>query len=69
MRLIIRQANANDAVGIARVHVTGWTISYSGMFDDSVLDAISVEEKTQTWFKRLSSPLPDSKNFVAELNT
>ncbi len=61
----IRPATAMDADAIAKVHVTAWRESYSGLVPDLVLDALSVSSRAERW-RRILSETPRQPNFVAE---
>jgi GNAT superfamily N-acetyltransferase len=49
----IRIAKPADAEAIARVHVAAWHRAYRGLIADSVIDARTVEVRTQQWTPRL----------------
>lgn len=50
----IREANINDAEGIANVHVKAWQSAYREIMPNDYLDSLSVNEKTKIWQKSLS---------------
>lgn len=50
----IREANINDAEGIANVHVKSWQAAYRGIMPKDYLLSLSVKEKIETWLKSLS---------------
>ena len=50
----ILEAAPADAAGIARVHVGSWRTTYPGIMPQAHLDALSVDERQQTWRTRLS---------------
>jgi L-amino acid N-acyltransferase YncA len=52
----IRQARAEDAAGIAFVHIHTWKTTYQGMIPQSYLDGLSVEERTERHTRNLSNP-------------
>jgi ribosomal protein S18 acetylase RimI-like enzyme len=52
----VRRALVTDAAAIARIQVEGWQTAYRGMIPDEVLDAMTVEERTERWTNILSSP-------------
>jgi len=54
--LNIRHATAADAHAIAGIHVAGWRVAYRGLMPDSVLDAITVEQRRGFWKGVLSKP-------------
>ncbi|HZU13689.1 MAG TPA: GNAT family N-acetyltransferase [Chloroflexota bacterium] len=43
--MVIRDAQPEDAEGIARVHVDSWRSTYRGIVPDRVLDSLSYEER------------------------
>ncbi|MEJ2655397.1 MAG: hypothetical protein P8Z69_08905, partial [Acidihalobacter sp.] len=45
----IRRAVADDARGIAQVHVKSWQAAYRGLLPQSYLDALSVEQREAFW--------------------
>lgn len=47
--MIIRQATADDARGVAEVHVASWRAGYVGLIDQQVLDAQSVDAREKMW--------------------
>lgn len=50
----IREANKNDAHGIATVHIKAWQAGYAEMMPKEYLEALSIEQKRQIWSKSLS---------------
>ena len=54
--IIVRGAQPEDAERIARVHVASWQGTYRGIVSDSVLDNLSVEERTQAWLEVIGKP-------------
>ena len=47
--LRVRWAGADDARGVAVVHVDSWREAYRGLIDQSVLDALSVDQRSEGW--------------------
>lgn len=47
--MTVRLAVAADAPAVAEVHVRTWQAAYRGLVPDSVLDALSVQERTAMW--------------------
>ncbi len=47
--MLIREALATDAAGIARVQVASWRHAYRGVIDDAHLESLSVERATGSW--------------------
>lgn len=66
--VVIREANATDALGIARVHVKGWQTAYAGLMPNEYLQSLSIEKRAQGWKKQLLNPEEGNKYFVANLN-
>src|SRR6185312_11535769 len=49
VEMLIRKAQLEDAVGIAKVHVDSWRTTYKGIVPDSFLDSLSYEKREQIW--------------------
>src|SRR3972149_5139810 len=49
----IRTAVAEDAPGLATVHVRSWQLAYRGLMADEFLDGLSVEERERWHSSRL----------------
>lgn len=62
----IRDAVANDAAGIADVHVRSWQVAYRGLVDQSFLDRLSPVEHLSMWRHRFEAADPDLRVLVAE---
>lgn len=55
----IRPAVVEDAPAIAGVHVESWRTTYKGIFPESLLDSLSVSDRTRLWNETLAkSPIP-----------
>lgn len=52
--MLIRNATAADASGIALVHIETWRVAYRGQMPDAVLDKLDVGRCTGFWQERLS---------------
>ena len=50
----IREANKNDAHGIATVHVKAWKVGYAEIMVKEYLESLSTEEKAKIWKNALS---------------
>jgi len=50
----IREANIEDAKGIANVHVKAWQSAYKGIMPEEYLLSLSVKDKTELWLQTLS---------------
>jgi GNAT superfamily N-acetyltransferase len=53
MIALIRPARVGDEPGIARVHVASWQEAYAGHMPAEFLAGLDVEQRTETWRKRL----------------
>ena len=54
----VRDADVDDAAGMARVHVRAWQAAYRrGLMPDDYLDSLTVENRTTTWSESLERPL------------
>ena len=49
----IRQAEGQDADGLATVHVRSWQHAYAGLVPQAHLDALSIEKHAASWRKAL----------------
>lgn len=49
----IRPAQPDDANAIAQVHVQAWKETYTGIFPDSVLARLNIEERAKAWRERI----------------
>ena len=52
----VRLATPDDAQAIAEVHVAAWQAAYADLMPQSVLDALSVEQRLKSWQRTLSAP-------------
>lgn len=52
----IRTADADDAAGIARVHINTWQVAYDGLIPADHLDQLDEEARTQQWTQILDDP-------------
>jgi GNAT superfamily N-acetyltransferase len=55
MEVAIRQAVAEDARGIAEVHVASWRWAYRGHLPDEILDQLSIDDREGTWREVLTT--------------
>lgn len=62
----IRFATLEDAPGIAAVHVESWRTTYPGIVAQDYLDALSVEDLTVVWDRRLRRENRDFSIVIAE---
>jgi GNAT superfamily N-acetyltransferase len=49
MALTVRDATANDAIGVARVHIRAWQAAYRGLLPDEHLDGLREEERASRY--------------------
>ena len=53
--IVVREAVAADAAGIARVHVDSWRTTYTGIMPAAYLSSLSYQERERMWDGWLSS--------------
>ena len=63
--VIVRPAAAEDAAGIARVHIASWRFAYNGLLPREVLDSLSIDARTRFWEHGVTHPLPRAVTLVA----
>jgi GNAT superfamily N-acetyltransferase len=61
----VRDARAEDAAAVARVHVDGWKTAYVGLLPAEVLGQLSYQERASKWAAILGSPQPGEFTLVA----
>ena len=49
LRHLIREADVEDAEGLARVNVISWQAAYRGLIDQAFLDSLDLQGRTQSW--------------------
>ncbi|MFZ0872319.1 MAG: GNAT family N-acetyltransferase [Rhodanobacter sp.] len=54
--MLLRAAEPDDAMGVARVHVRSWQVGYRSLLPDDYLDQLHPEERAQRY--RFASPDP-----------
>src|SRR5262245_61994259 len=64
--MIIRLAQAQDALAIAKVHVDSWRTTYVGIVASEFLASLSYEQRETRWSSILSLPTSQSCTHVAE---
>jgi GNAT superfamily N-acetyltransferase len=64
---VIRPAQIDDALAIARVHVDTWRTTYAGIVPDEHLANLSYERCQAGWVEVLSNPRSETHAFVAEV--
>ncbi len=67
---VFRYAAVSDAVAVADYHVRCWHAAYRGLIDDSIIDAMNVEQTTANWTRLFSADRFDTgaSNVVALLD-
>jgi GNAT superfamily N-acetyltransferase len=61
MALTIRDAEPEDAIEVAQVHIRAWQAAYRGLLPDAFLDALRAEERaTRYSFGSTDSERPDT---------
>src|SRR2546423_12906189 len=53
--MVIRRATAEDAAGIAVVHVLGWQTVYRGVIPQDYLDNLDPVQRAEMWVGRLAA--------------
>lgn len=66
--MIIRSAVLEDAAGIAKVHVSSWQTTYTGLMPDEVIASRGLENRTRIWTRILSDDNRKAILLVAEDN-
>jgi len=62
----IRRALADDALGVATVHVRSWQAAYRGLMPDVYLDQLDVERRRAGWERNIAeTDWPRSGTLVA----
>jgi GNAT superfamily N-acetyltransferase len=62
----IRRALADDALGVATVHVRSWQAAYRGLMPDGYLDQLDVERRRAGWERSIAeTDWPRSGTLVA----
>lgn len=62
--MIVREAVASDAKGMAKVHVDSWRTTYKGVVPDDYLDNLSYQERENIW----NQAIPRGGVYVAEVD-
>jgi GNAT superfamily N-acetyltransferase len=58
----LRDANPDDALAIARVHVRAWQVAYRGLIDDEYLERLRPEDRAEVY--RLGDPDPTAPEIL-----
>jgi len=53
--MTVRIALPQDAAAIAQVHIAAWQVAYRGLLPDSLLDNLSLSQRTLEWQEILAS--------------
>lgn len=65
--MIIREANYNDALSIAKVHIDTWRTAYKGIVSDEYLNKMDYDAREKRWQKTIGEASKAGKYiFVAE---
>lgn len=66
----VRDMEAGDALAVATVHVNAWKAAYrGGLMPDAYLDALTVDDRVESWTTTLSRPVPaGAMRLVSEVN-
>lgn len=67
--IIVRQAQIEDAEGIAKVHVLSWKKTYSGLIPQQMLDDLDINKSKERWEKSFNENNPDITVIVAIKNS
>lgn len=63
----VRRASVDDAAAIAKVHIQSWKETYPGIIPQDIIDAMSLDGKTNDWSVNLLEGPPHHRfTFVAE---
>lgn len=49
LRPLIREADRDDARAVAQVNVASWQAAYPGLIDQTFLDSLDVDGRTESW--------------------
>jgi len=66
--VILRDAQFSDHTAIAKLHAENWRQHYRGILSDNYLDNEVNEDRFDTWYKRLESPVQNQQVIVAVIN-
>lgn len=62
----IREGTADDARGIAEVHVASWQTTYRGILPDNYLANLSVDDRERSWARQIGEAEFATFAYVAE---
>jgi ribosomal protein S18 acetylase RimI-like enzyme len=64
--MIVREARAEDAISIAKVHVDSWRTAYRDIIANTYLEALSYDDREHYWQSLLERPERTTLVYVAE---
>ena len=64
--MLLRPAEPEDALAVARVHVRSWQVGYRGLLPDDYLDELRPEDRAQKYSFQTGDPLQPSTNVAVE---
>lgn len=64
--MIIRQAESDDALAIATIHVRSWQHAYRDFLPDHQLESLSIPQREQQWLRNLDPDNPAQTVVVEE---
>ena len=64
----VRPPLPDDAAALALAHVRAWQTAYRGLMPQRYLDSLVVEERTESWRRRLSNQGNDSQLLVGTID-
>jgi len=67
--ILIRRAEPEDALAVARVHIRSWQVAYRGLIADEYLDGLRAEERAAQYDFSNSDPLEPYTDVVVEGGT
>ena len=62
--MLLRPAEPQDAMGVARVHVRSWQAGYRGLLPDAYLDGLRAEDRARQALITRSNKLLDYRHQV-----
>lgn len=65
----VRRARLEDAGALGAIHVNSWRAAYRGLVEQSVLDALSIDARSEQWRGWLATPTtPAHRHHVLEVD-
>jgi GNAT superfamily N-acetyltransferase len=65
--MIVREATASDAAGIASVHIKSWQATYKGKFPQGFLDKLDLAQRTDAWRHHFTTLEPSRETVLVGL--